>query len=302
MVNAFKTFFQDEKSFHVKCNTSEKVEPQFRFNRQRNMPIAKFRGVMGYYIFPSENSFDQFKQSQFEHCSLNAEGVGLPLLHIHITFNVLGKITGNKPCYLVHRFLLRRLDEPPPTGQYEVVAQNHEFCLLKMPFCEIYRRSGIKETEYKLSFPFGPDFTDSYLMKRSFINRNLYTFMGDSDLRWHVHCAFPINRDHYRLEILGNYTPSLLDDSAAKNEKKKLRRAKEDKKPGRTIIAHYTRTYRDFFPHKVAKRSNLFIGEHSQVISYGIQDVPWTTQVIACQALLIQYIEHARRENRKKSS
>lgn len=298
MVNPFKTPFQNEDQFAVDCQNNGSLEPQFQINRRRNMPIVKAFGQIGYYLFPSENSYDQFKVKggDFEH--LSAEGMGVPLLQFVLRLPSLGMVVGNSPTFVIFKFVLLSANSPPPAVQHEVVAANGQFCVYKVPFCEIYRYKSFKETEYRLVFPFENGLGHNCIMKRSFANRDLYTHVGDSNLRWYVPASILYNRDHYTLQILDDCVPSILDDPELKKKKKA---SKKGKKPNNITIAHYTRTFRDALPHKYAKRANLYVGERADATSYGIENVPWTTQLLACQGLLIQYVEHMRRKERSNS-
>lgn len=293
MVNLLKKPFQDEQKFKIGKIADEKRIPEhFQVNRQRNMPIAKFFGKRGYFLFPSENSYDVYKQNNNDIGQLSAEGVGIPLLHISVEFTSLGSIVGNSPVYMVWKWVLVPADGPPPAVQHEMVAQNGGWCLYKIPFCEIYRNKAFRETEYRLVFPYDSSATRTCMMKRSFTNRDLYTYVDEVSLRWHVPMSIVVNRDHYTLQILDDNARNLLDDPATTKRKKQLKSNRSG-----VDIGHYTRTYRDSMPHRNSKRANLFIGERSESITYGIADVPWTTQFLACQGLLIQYIEHQRRQD-----
>lgn len=296
MVNLLKTPFQNEKQFDVDKVVDEKFPEQFQVNRQRNMPVAKFFAHRGYYLFPSENSYDVFKQNGNEIMVRDAQGVGVPLLHITEEFPSLGKWAGNAPEYMVYRYILVPSTGPPLAVPHEIVVQGPELSVCKVPFCEIYHKWQFKDTEYRFGFPYEQVTTASCMVKRSFANRDLYTYVGDVSLRWHVQAAIVSNTDHYKLQLLDDSMPNLLDDSATAKRKKQLRKTRNPAE-----IAHYTRTYRDTMPHRNSKRANLYIGERSTNVSYGIVDVPWTTLVLACQGLLIHYIEHERREEREKN-
>lgn len=301
MVNPLKTPFQNEDQFSVDCNNESAVEPQFQINRRRNMPIVKRLGQVGYYVFPSENSYDKFKANGEKFGHLDAEGMGLPLLHMETGTPSFGMVAGCSSVFMIFKFLLFSAKSPPPAIQHELVAQDGQFCLYKVPFCEIYRNGLFQSmsAEYRLVFPFenGPGYNCT--MKRSFMNRDMYSFVGDTNLRWHVSASILYNRDHYTLQILDDCVPNLLDDPDLQKKKKAM---KKGKKPKNVVIGHYTRTFRDSLPHHYSKRANLYIGERADSSLYGIEGVPWTSQVLACQGLVIQFAEHMRRRSKNNSS
>lgn len=301
MVNLLKTAFQNEDEFAVDCRTAnERVDDlQFRINRRRNMPVVKAFGEFGYYLFPSENSYDQFKANDGKLERLDSDGMGVPLLQIRPRLPSVGSFVGQSPIFIVYKFVLADAQGPPLAVEHEVVAQNAELRLCRVPFCEIYRNKSFKSTEYRLIFPFGNGTTCNCIMKRSFAVRDLYSAIGEVGLRWSVGDVIFGYKDHYTLQILDDCVPNLLDDSALKDKKKAMKRYR---KPKNIVIGHYTRTYRDVMPHKYSKRANLYIGERSDQVTYGIENVPWATQLLACQGLLIQYIEHERRRDRNNQN
>ncbi|QLL35108.1 hypothetical protein HG536_0H04840 [Torulaspora globosa] len=288
---SLRKLFPIEKEFELDNTVDENIPWPFEVNRKRNMPIAKFLGTDGYFLFPSENSYDVYKQNNNEIGRLDAEGVGIPLLHISLEFPTLGNAVGNSPSLMVWKYILLHAGEAPPPIDHKVVRCGSKWTLYKVPFCEIYRKWSFNYREYRFTFPYDRFPMTNLTLKRTVANRDLYTYMGEVSLRWHVPMPFLVDTDHYTLQILDDSVPNLLDDSVTTNRKKRL---KTDRKF--IEIARYTREDRDMMPHRTSKRANLYIGEWSSTTAYGIAEVPWTTQVLACHGLLIHYIEHQRRE------
>lgn len=286
---SLRTLFPIEKDFEI--DGDKKLPEPFQVNRKRNMPIVKCFGTDGYFLFPSENSYDVYKQNNKEIGRLDGEGVGIPLLHISLEFPSLGNAVGNAPSLMVWKYVLIPAGEAPPYIYHEVVREGSKWCLYRVPFCEIYRKWSFNHREYRFTFPYDKFPTTNCTLKRTVANRDLYTYVGDVSLRWHVPMPCLIDTDHYTLQILDDSVPNLLDDSATAKRKKRLNTRR---KP--IEIARYTRNDRDFMPHQTSKRANLYVGEWSNTAAYGIAEVPWTTQMLACHGLLIHYIEHQRRE------
>ncbi|QLQ82231.1 hypothetical protein HG537_0G04860 [Torulaspora globosa] len=280
-----------EKDFEISSRADD-ILGQFKVNRKRNMPIVKYWGTEGYFMFPSENSYDVYRQNGNEVGRLEGDGVGIPLLHICFEFPTLGNSVGNSPSLMVWKYVLVAVGEGPPLIYHEIVKQGSKWWLYRVPFCEIYRHWSFNHREYRFTFPYDKFPTTNCTLKRTVANRDLYTYMGETSMRWHVPMPLLIDTDQYTLQILDQSVPNLLDDSTTAKHKRRL---KTDRKS--IEIARYTRADRDFMPHRTSKRANLHVGEWSNAVAYGIQEVPWTTQVLACQGLLIHYIEHQRRES-----
>lgn len=274
-----------------------KSNPAFKYNRERSMPFAKVIGKRGFFLFPSENSYDRFKQNKFDFEPLEEEGVGIPLLRIKKTYAIIGSFSGNAPVYVIYKYMILNQDEPPPSDQFEVIKQGNGLKLYKFPYCEIYRRVELRNIEYKLVFAFDGSQTKHLTMVRRSYNRDLFSSLNQTNIRWHVSYS-PIHDDQYRLAILDESFPSLLDDTETRRTKKKLKNNKEEIQ----TIANYTRKFRDILPKIVSKEATLIIGEWSDSPSYGISSIPWDTQALACQGLLINYMEYERRKERESKN
>lgn len=291
MLGYFRDSFKGDDAFRIDSG-NEKRNSEFQFNRNRNMPIASIFGHNGYFLFSSENSFDKFKQTEFKFSSLDPDGVGVPLFHIE---HQLGSVICNSPTFMIYKYILQSNEDSPPYSEFKIVKQDSYLCLYKVPFCEIYSRLDLVRTEYELIFQ-GKQGEPSHLMVRGFSNRDLHSRLNNINLRWHVSFSPLIPSDHYKLLVLDENAPSLLDDPATKKRKKKLNGdSKQD-----FIIAHYTRKDRDMLLHTVSKKSNLIVGEQSELSAYGITSVPWNTQIIACEGMLIQYLEHYERRRKQR--
>lgn len=291
MLGYLRDSFKGDDSLRIDSG-NEKRHSEFQFNRSRNMPIAAIFGHNGFFLFSSEHSFDKFKQTKFDFPLLDAEGVGLPLFHFQHQFTLSGNFTSNSPFCIIYKYVLQSNEDSPPYSEFKAVAKDRSLILYKIPFCEIFRRFDFVRTEFELKFASQWPEGASPLLVKGLTNRDLHTRLNNRDLCWHI-SFFPVGAsNHYKLLVLDDNVPSLLDDSETKKRKKKLEKKTEES----FSIAHYTRKYRDMLPHTVSKRSNVIVGEQSEATAYGITSVPWNTQVIACEGMLIHFLEQTERE------
>lgn len=285
MLGYLRDSFKGDDSFRIDSG-NEKRHSEFQFNRNRNMPIATIFGHNGFFLFPSEHSFDKFKQTKFDFPSLDADGVGLPLFHIQHQY-LSGNFTSNSPIFIIYKYVLQANEDSPPYSEFKVVAQDSSLILYKIPFCEIYRRFDVVTIEFELNFASPAQQGTSHSLVKGFTNRDLHTRLNNRNLCWHVNFFPVVASNHYKLLVLDENVPSLLDDPETKKRKKKLKKKTEES----FSIAHYTSKYCDMLPHTVSKRANVIVGEQSEATAFGITSVPWNTQVIACEGMLIHFME-----------
>ncbi|QLG74437.1 hypothetical protein HG535_0G03200 [Zygotorulaspora mrakii] len=277
---------QGDEKFRIDLSKNV-THPAFQYNRERCLPISQIFGHRGFFLFPSENSYDIFKNTKFNYGLLEPGGVGIPLFHIRKCYHLMS-FSGRSPVFIIYKNIILHEKENVPFAKYNVIRKENGLVLYEVPYCEIYRRMGLLNKEYNLVFSFDGITTRQLLMIRRSYNRDLFTNINDTNLRWHVSYS-PLKSDQFRLAILEDGAPSLLDDSETRRRKKSSD-SSSGKRENR-VIAHFTRRHKDYLPKIISKESNLIIGEWSDSPSYGISSIPWDTQALSCQALLIHYLE-----------
>ncbi|SJM82638.1 uncharacterized protein ZBIST_0579 [Zygosaccharomyces bailii] len=235
-----------------------------RHNRVRTMPIVNAMGTRGFYLFASQQSFDMFKNTGFKQAKLNAEGVGIPLFHMLESYDIVAWFLKKKPVYIVHKFIIQKLDDPPPYTESKLVLQDDELCLYKVPFCEIFQKMRFSSCTYSFKFPFHPEGSDaSYELVDNYNFQNYKTLISGQDLAWKSDLDFTFETWDYKLCL----------DSGKK-----------------TPIATYSTQDCDYLPKKTFKCANLFIQEETGPEALGNTSVAWLTQILACQGVLIHRI------------
>ncbi|CCD24293.1 uncharacterized protein NDAI_0C06340 [Naumovozyma dairenensis CBS 421] len=293
-----------EIKFHVDLITDGTVPKQFHISTQRSMPVVKVFGSFGYIMFSSKQSYDRFKVSpKTEFNDYDYDGVGIPLLQIVRDEDLRLPFSSKEASvFKIYKFEIKSVKEPPPYDKKAVLIENNgRFKLYKVPFCQIYKKSSFTNVEYVFRFMNGPIGKTKYgtIHRREF--RDLYTKLDDKiNFRWHIDYNPIMTNDHYILELLDEIEVSLLDSDIVKREKKKL---ENSHKCHNHIMGHYTKQTGDLFPGILCKEGELIMGELLENVGkYGITDVPWLTQVFACQSLLLHYLDHDKEKEKKGKS
>lgn len=286
-MRGFSSQNSTDDNYKIEKTQRKTIPERLHFNRERNMPIASIFGTRGYFVFSSEQSYDKFKQTNFNISVLDAEGVGVPLFHIIQSYNVLGRFTRSSPDFYVYKYILRRVQDPPLYSECKVICEDKVFRLCKVLCCEIYASQGFFETKYDFFFPSKTHPVKKHQVIRQSSMRDLYSTLDGMRFRWHV----KFYSDHFRLMYLDENL-SLSNGGQKERQEQNQRKMKAPD----FIIGHYTRTFSDVLPRATSKRSNLIIGEQSRPDSLGITSVPELTEEFACQGALIHYLLHIERE------
>lgn len=271
-----------------------KAGAAFQHNSERNLIIANVLGKRGFFLLPSVHAFDKFKQTKFDFPRLEPEGVGIPLFQIVRSNKMWAGLSTKIPVYSIHKYIITRTGQDNPFSESEMVKCDSELTLWKAPYCHIHRRSGFKNIEFKLVFASDSSPIRELFMVRRSYDRDLFTCMKLTNLRWHVSCS-PFKDNQHTLAILGEDFPSLLDDPGTRARKKQAKGNKQDLR----IIGKYTTRTMDILPHRVSNEACVILGEWSDAPSYGISSISWETEVLACQGLLIHYMEYERRQGQE---
>ncbi|CAI4050512.1 hypothetical protein SUVZ_13G4480 [Saccharomyces uvarum] len=121
------------------------------------MPIAQVTGEDGVFIFPSQQSYENFEYSKkklFE-MGMGPDGIGIPLLQIIDCTPASSKTSRHKskaknvPYYKIFKFILKTADEPPPYAVTKIVSSNNGLILYKVPLYDIYKNSTTKTSTYR---------------------------------------------------------------------------------------------------------------------------------------------------------
>lgn len=276
----------DENHYKIEKTQRKQIPEPLHFNRERNLPIATIIGKRGFFVFPSMQSYDRFKRTNFNISVLDADGVGVPLFHIVQNYNVIGQVIGKSPNFHISKYVLQRVQDPPLYTECKVICEDKAFRLCKIPFCEIYCQLGFLDTEYEFFYPSRSQPVKNYRMVKRHNFRDLDVCLDGMNFRWHV----KVLSDHYRLMYLDENTPS-------NNQKNRQKQSQRKIDSPDFVLGHYTRDYSNLLPRSIAKSSNLIIGENSRHDCLGISSVPELTEMLACQGALVEYLEHIERRN-----
>lgn len=252
----------------------------------RNLPVVNILGKRGFFLFTSRQSYDKFKVTKFKNAKLDADGVGIPLLHMVTKYDITAHISAKKPIYVIYKYVIGELENPPPYSQGELVLQNNIHCLYKVPFCEIYRSRGYTKTSYKLVFPFESESTNECRITEDTISKQFEVSFNGNNLVWDVMSQMN-HAFSYGLRVQNsyasdnNFTSSIPPINGTG-----------------TAIGKYNPKLFGRVPKMTYACADLWINEKSRLAAYGIASVPCITEHLACQGMLIHPIDEDRRRRR----
>lgn len=317
------TYFQDAAASVILSNHSD-ISDELRFNKVRQMPIIKWNNERGYYMFPSLQSYDYFKNNG-KQIRLNEDGVGIPLLYFQhpqdTTYNPDDPSEEIK--FQIYIFVMQRAADPPPFEYESIEASNEYFKLYKCLFCTISRTVKWLKNIYKMTIRETKEIPYYFISKGS----RLDVMMDDFIIRWED--TYNFFRDTgYKSQILPLDQKSLFDsaDDFKTNtpysnrdmiRKKRTEKQKElpepmiypfdthnikevDTKNGfKRFIGRYTLEGAGGFSSKMAI---VYVGEYGPLDSFGICNIPFMTKLLACQAFLLHRIEVDRQKKRDRNA
>lgn len=275
-----------------------------RFTRERNMPFVSVILSRGFYCFPTEQSYERYLANSRKFDNLDGDGLGVPLFQV-LDFSAIQILADKKlPDYRFYKYVLRKSGDPPPYQQHELISTDGNKRLYKLLFCEAFRsRLGLTKLEYRFTL-----YTDegifTTVMIRCTQTRSIDTHFGGCNLRWKTSEPFlsPIFSRNFKLQILDDNMPSLLDDDDTRRRKNGPVR-KSSQLP---LWARYFADTATVIPKKrTQKLANLVIGEteeETNPASYGLGYIPWATQVLACTCMVLHHLEDERRQRKRRSN
>lgn len=254
---------------------------------ESSFPVVTVLAHPGAFCFDSESAFEIFKSRRgLEYAALDADGNGTPALYITDTTEKLGTLGGNAPVYVISRFVVLEAGSAPP-ADHELQAERNGRRLFRVPLCEVYRRTELRRTDYRFLFSGRQQGTRSETLSATRFGGTLNAAIDGVPLQWTVGNSVINDRDDYSLRA----SP---DRSSAANA---APAAPAPRRPD-SVLALYTRANRDPRVSKLFRQATIYVGGKSRgaVLRFS----PWNTELVACQALLIHYLEYHKREKRAR--
>ncbi|CCC72036.1 hypothetical protein NCAS_0J00570 [Naumovozyma castellii] len=286
-----RTLKAGNEDLHVDMSSTKKVPEKFQFCTERTMPMVRLWNRGGYFLFSSRQSLDKFKADggSAKFVATNKEGVGIPLFHI--TREVIELV----PSFNMYKYEIISADDPPIYSNHaELVSDNGKFKLYKIPFCKISTTVNATRIEHHFNYFTVKEFNNSLIRQPMF--RDMDTEIESSLLRWHTNYTPVLTNTHYSLELLPQKMPSLYDDKSVTVRNKLIGEPVYDK----FVVGHLTSDTSDLMPRTTFKVAKLIVGETTETDSLGISDIPLTTQIIACQSMLIYYVDELKDTERSR--
>lgn len=316
-------YLQDTASSIVLSNHSV-ISQSLRFNKVRQMPIIKWNNERGYYMFPSLQSYDYFKNNGKELC-LNEDGVGIPLFYFeHCQNKTLNPDNpSEKINFQIYIFVMQRAADPPPFEYESIEISNEYFKLYKCLYAIVSRTDKWFKSIFKMTLREARERPYNFVLR----NSKLDVMMDDYVIRWED--TNNIFKDTgYKSYVLPVDEKSLFDsaddfksDTPYSNRELilKKRTEKEKEAPEPMIYPFDTHAVKEVSTKKNSKRfigrytlegaggfscklAIVYVGEYGPLNSFGICNIPPMTKLLACQALLLHRIEIDKQKDRDRNA
>lgn len=251
-----------------------KSDTELRQDFDNSIPIASVLMERGFYTFDSENSYENFRRNNsLGYRTLDFSGKGIPTLYITDDATSVGKWKGDRPYFLVFKFLVLPSEQAGPSGNCHLEAERNGLCLYRIPLCKVNRRNEVDGMNYIFSFFDVEDRAKNFTMK------NLSASIADLNVRWQERKSIIGEYDDYSLQA--------MNQKSSENEPEPL-------------IAYYTRANRDHSDLKSFKQATLYVGNKASECL--LPFTPHNIELITYQALLVHYLEYHERERKANRS
>ncbi|SCU80007.1 LAMI_0B00474g1_1 [Lachancea mirantina] len=273
------------------------------FTSERNIPFAHTLLGKGFYCFPSEEAFAVFRKNKRRLDVLDDdEGLGIPLLHAVPSGVIKTIISRREPISRIYKYILVLPNEPSPMelrdGICELIAENNSRKLYKVEFCQVFKEVDVDScrVEHKFLFRLNEQSRNMFSIKmvNSIFKRGTDTRVEGLNLRWYgtSGLASPFGSGHFKVLVLDDGMPSLLDEPTDESYER-ARREAQPLRPLRLmpIWASYTNETATYIPRKRTLRLANFLIKENGAESKGIRNTPLSTDIITCMAMVLHDLE-----------
>ncbi|CUS24885.1 LAQU0S21e00650g1_1 [Lachancea quebecensis] len=273
------------------------VPPSLRFCRERHMVLASvFYKTRSLMCFPTQHSFERFL-SNSRKIRAEDDGMGVPSLVLEDPYLLSRVFKGDGVRYRIYKYVLCSASDPLPHPSCSAVSQAGDRIIYKMPFCEVYKavHAGM-QPGYKLVF-YTPDGSLNVDLIKHRMSFDMDSQLGEWDVKWVRKARSLLLPDKFELLVTGS---SMSPPGARGPAGPSATRV-----PGTAVWARYKDTDTAFLPKITRKLASLDVGEieiESNAASYGLEEIPWYTQVIACMSLVICSLQQDRKEKRRRNN
>ncbi|EDO15424.1 hypothetical protein Kpol_1015p14 [Vanderwaltozyma polyspora DSM 70294] len=289
MISLFKGRKAEEAllKYTIEQLVKKEVPECFHFNATRNLIIVRVADQNGFLIFGSRQSYETFKDTTSDKSYIAGNiGNGVPLMEIAVDNVARFRDPSDLKSLIfgVYVYEVRSIYEPPPYDEYTVIQNNGGKKLFKIPFCEVSCEKNGFDKDYKFHFVYS-NAMDDMRMGREFMTENYFTNISGYVLKWEAFEKPPAaNKQHLSLQLMENIEKMKVTDA------------------NRLTVAHYTEELRGKLNRIINHEADLYVGEKYYSNNYDINDIPLQTKIIAAEALVIHYIQHLKREIKKKDA
>ncbi|SCW00571.1 LAFE_0C07140g1_1 [Lachancea fermentati] len=276
----------------VKPQYKPDVPPAFRFSRERHMVLSANGNEL--QCFPTERSLEVCKSALLSgsRLTLSPGALGVPLLGLERRGSLPQGDGYDMPYCSIYKCVLQSSTEPPSHKNSEILLRDDAQIVYKVPFCEVTKRtwSEGRRATYKMKVS-TIDGIQIIEMAQHRWGYDLDTKLGSWNVQWHDKGFETVN-----LITIPEGMPSFLDDDETRIRKCK----KKTKAPAseKYMCAKLVSTGKTYSPTVFATLAHLCVGEIDMEVdphSYGLVNVPWYSQIIACMGLIVCNIQLERR-------
>ncbi|CCF56176.1 hypothetical protein KAFR_0A07420 [Kazachstania africana CBS 2517] len=264
------------------------------FNSVRKLPFISVLLTRGFFVFPSERSYQHFIKSKrkFNNVDLKTK-IGIPLFHAVPSALIKTIFNSNKkdPIMKISKYDVLPVDQSIPDN-VEVVTETETYRVIRFEFCEILKanvNSLDGKIKHELKF-FNGVTIPMYNFKDK---KDIDTIVDDLPLRWFGFSSFasPFGTNDIKLLILDDNTPNYLDNVNLSNDDRNVRPLGH-----LPVWGKYSDDNMSVLPKRRTLRLASFEIQEFKVNS-SENDIPWNTQALTCMCILLHEYE-SRKERR----
>lgn len=260
----------------------------------------KTRSLM---CFPTQHSFEKFL-SNSRKIRAEDDGMGVPSLVLEDPYLLSRVFKGDGVRYRIYKYVLCSASDPLPHPSCSVVSQADDRIIYKMPFCEVYKAvHGGLQPGYRLVF-YTPDGSLNVDLIKHHTSFDMDSQLGEWNVTWVRKARSLLLADKFELLVVGSVAPPPPTTAGAPGAHR-LAAYAATRASGAAVWARYKDTDTAFLPKITRKLASLNVGEieiESNAASYGLDEIPWYTQVIACMSLVICTLQQDRKEKRRRNN
>ncbi|CAI4051469.1 hypothetical protein SUVZ_14G1590 [Saccharomyces uvarum] len=290
-----------------------------RFTSERTMPFISILLQRGFFVFPSEESFQFFLHNKRKLDNIDPKtGLGLPLFHA-VSLNLVKSLFSNQNTPVMRIYKYAVIDSQcgkPPLNSELVLEINTNISIYKFEFCTILKKLESHNFSSRVEHDFIFHINNEPDVHIPMINynqrKNADTTVHGLNLRWYgtTSLASPFGSNSINLLVLDDTMATYMNQQTIEEFDSYCRSRPTRPLGYLPVWARYTDDKVSIIPKKRSLRvATLYMQEtdslndgpnsatsipytnESEINSNIIDNIPWDSQVLTCMCMLLHEYE-----------